>query len=135
MIGWWRCAATEPVKVIESVIVDMGHSRIPILGRGLDDVQGFVHAKDLLDLSNEARERPYPLARLRRALIVAPDMPLVDVLVRMQSRRIHLAVVVDQRRTVGMVTLEDVLESLVGDIRDESDPDPAPVPGGAARRS
>lgn len=118
--------STAPVRAIEAVIVERGHSRIPIVGTGLDDVWGFVHAKDLLDLPEAARERPYPVGRLRRMLIVPQDMPLVDVLVRMQGRRLHLAVVIDERRrTMGMVTLEDILESLVGDIRDESDPEPA----------
>ena len=62
-------------------------------------------------------------------LIVADSMPLVEVLVRMQRVQLHLAIVVDDsERTIGLVTLEDVLESLVGDIRDESDPDPGPEP-------
>jgi CBS domain containing-hemolysin-like protein len=119
--------AVDPVRSIESVIVDRGHSRLPVIGSGPDDVLGFIHAKDLLKLPDSARLRPYPTQRLRKMLIIAGSMPLVDVLVRMQARQLHLAIVVDEaERTVGLVTLEDVLESLVGDIRDESDPDPEP---------
>ncbi len=119
--------AVEPVRSIEAVIVKRGHSRLPVIGSGPDEVLGFLHAKDLLDLPDGARHLPYPTQRLRKMLIVAGSMPLVDVLVRMQRLQLHLAIVVgDSERTIGLVTLEDVLESLVGDIRDESDPDPVP---------
>ncbi|MCU1352000.1 MAG: hypothetical protein JWM05_1209 [Acidimicrobiales bacterium] len=119
--------SVDPVAEYERVIVQSGHSRLPVVGAGLDDVRGFVHAKDLLDIEPDARGRPYPLGRLRRMLIVGADLPLGEVLVRMQARRLHLAVVVGpDGRTVGIATLEDVLEALVGDIRDESDREPAP---------
>lgn len=118
--------AVEPVRAIEAVIVERGHSRIPLVGSGTDDVLGFVHAKDLLKLPDSARSRPYPTQRLRSMLIVTPTMPLIDVLLRMQRLRLHVAIVLDDgRQMVGLVTLEDVLESLVGDIRDESDPEPS----------
>ncbi len=111
---------------VEALVNDRGHSRLPVLGRGLDDVLGFLHVKDLLQLPAEAQRRPVPLRRLRRMLVVEEHWSLEQVLLRMQRVRLHLALVVDgERRTVGMVTLEDVLESLVGDIRDESDPDDA----------
>jgi CBS domain containing-hemolysin-like protein len=119
--------AVDSVAAIEAVVVERGHSRLPVIGGGPDDVLGFIHAKDLLKLPDSARLRPYPTQRLRKMLIIAGSMPLVDVLVRMQARQLHLAIVVDEaERTIGLVTLEDVLESLVGDIRDESDPDPEP---------
>ncbi len=107
---------------VERIVNEQGHSRLPVLGRGLDDVLGFLHVKDLLELPPDAQHRPVPLRRLRRMLVVEEDRSLEDVLVRMQRVRLHLALVVDgARRTVGMVTLEDVLEALVGEIRDESD--------------
>ena len=68
------------------------------------------------------RDRPIPLARIRRVLILPEQQPLDDVLLAMRRSRTHVAVVVDgERNVVGLVTLEDVLEELVGDIRDESD--------------
>jgi CBS domain containing-hemolysin-like protein len=83
---------------------------------------GFFHAKDLLTLPADARERPLPLGRLRRMLIVDPGGTLEDVLLTMQRARVHLAVVRGtEGEPVGMVSLEDLLEQLVGDIRDESD--------------
>ncbi len=117
--------AVDPVRAIEALIVERGHSRLPVIGSGPDDVLGFIHAKDLLKLPESVRNRPYPTPRLRRMLILPATMPLVDVLVRMQRLQLHLAIVVDDtQRTIGLVTLEDVLEALVGAIRDESDRDP-----------
>jgi CBS domain containing-hemolysin-like protein len=113
----------------EAVVVDSGLSRLPVVGTDIDDVLGFVHAKDLLTVPVAARQRPIPYGRLRQALVVPEDRPIDDVLVAMRRSRIHLAVVVDAGgRTVGVASLEDVLEELVGDIRDETDP------GGRVRR-
>jgi len=110
------------VREVETLVNERGHSRLPVLGRSLDDVLGFIHVKDLLQVPAEAQGRPLPMRRLRRMLIVEDDWSLEDVLLRMQRARLHLAVVIDRdRRTVGLATLEDVLESLVGAIFDESD--------------
>ena len=115
--------ADAPVAEYERIIVARGHTRLPVVGASLDDMRGFVHAKDLLRVDPADRDRPYPLSRLRRMLIVPHDLPLGEVLVRMQARRLHLAVVVGPGgKMLGLATLEDVLEALVGDIRDESDP-------------
>ena len=91
---------------------------------GLDDPLGFVHAKDLLSLSATAGSRPVPDRLVRPLLRVRSDRHLGDVLLAMRGRRVHLAIVVDgEGHTVGLVTLEDLLEELVGEILDESDPD------------
>ena len=114
-----RRAAT--VAEAERLVVDSGVSRLLVLD---DDrtVTGFVHAKDLLTVPNEARSRPVPLARIRRVLVLDETMPLDRALVEIRRARTHLAAVVDADRAfVGLVTLEDVLEALVGDIIDESD--------------
>ncbi len=117
--------AVDLVRTIEAVVVERGHSRLPVIGSGPDDVLGFIHAKDLLKLPASARNRPYPTPSLRRMLILQGTTPLIEVLLRMQRLQLHLAIVVDDaRRTIGLVTLEDVLESLVGAIRDESDREP-----------
>jgi CBS domain containing-hemolysin-like protein len=105
---------------VERLVRERGHSRLPVVGRGLDDIVGFVHVKDLLRSSDV--DGAMSLRRLRRMLEVGEDTALADVLLRMQSSRLHLASVIDaERHTVGLVSLEDVLESMVGDIRDESD--------------
>lgn len=105
----------------ERAVVESGVSRL--LVRGADgDVIGFVHAKDLLTVPDEARHRPLPLARIRRVLVLDQSLPLDRVLVAMRRTRTHVAAVVDDARAfVGLATLEDVLESVVGDIVDETD--------------
>ena len=76
----------------------------------------------LLTLPAAARDRPLPMARIRRILVLDRSSPLDTVLVTMRRSRIHMASVVDdQRRFLGLVSLEDVLESVVGDIVDETD--------------
>jgi len=112
-----------PVEAVEQVAVRTGHSRLPVTGGGgLDEVVGFVHTKDLLSLGGEARRRPVPLRLVRRMLVVPTHRALEEVLRSMRANRVHFALVVDaDRTTAGIVTLEDLLEELVGDIFDESD--------------
>ncbi len=110
-----------PAGEIEQLVLSSGHSRLLVTGNDTDDVRGFIHAKDLLTLGPAARARPLPLRVLRRALVIAPHWNLEDTLVRMQRARLHFAVVVDEGRLRGLVTLEDVLEDLVGDLRDGTD--------------
>jgi len=106
----------------EEVMRQSGHSRVLMIGRDLDDVLGFVHAKDLLRLPLDIRNRAVPLDTVRMTLTVLPERGLGEVLLAMQRARRHVAIVADEHRlTVGMVTMEDVLEAIVGDIVDESD--------------
>lgn len=110
------------VASIERVANQTGHSRLPVVGAGIDDVVGFLHIKDLLGLPPEARDKALPDSLVRRLHAVPHDRSLDDVLRAMRRARAHLAVVRSPRgRTLGVVTLEDVLEAFVGDIRDESD--------------
>lgn len=117
----WLPRSATPEEA-EALVVSSGHTRLLVAGSGVDDVLGFVHAKDLLMISEAARDRPLPLGRVRRMLVMGEDTSLDDALLAMQQARIHVAVVNDRAgRNLGMVTLEDVIEALVGDIRDESD--------------
>lgn len=116
---------TATVEEIETVVVASGHSRIPVLGAH-EEVLGFLHAKDLLTLPVAARSAQLPFGRLRRMLLVEQDATLEDVLLTMQRVRIHLAVVrSSDGDPIGLVSLEDLLEELVGDISDESDAEDA----------
>ena len=120
-VAWVSVGAS--VSELEQAIVDSGHSRLPVVGPALGASPGFVHAKDLLVVDIGERERPWPAEHLHPVLTVNADEHLGEVLRRMQRQRRHLGVVVDDAgRRVGIVTLEDLLEELVGDIRDESDP-------------
>ena len=87
-----------------------------------DSIKGFLHAKDLLKLPDSASDGLLPGGLVRRALQVGPDDRLPDLLPLMRRDRRHVAVVVDDdQRVVGLVTLEDILEAIIGDIRDECD--------------
>jgi CBS domain containing-hemolysin-like protein len=112
---------TATVAEAEAAIVESGVTRL-LVRDPAGDVVGFVHAKDLLTIPAAARDRPVPLAAIRRVLVVLPDVNLDRALITMRRARIHAAAVVDgDRRFLGLVTLEDVLESVVGEIRDETD--------------
>lgn len=99
-----------------------GHSRLPVYRETLDDVCGFIHIKDVLAWAS-APEKPFHLERVkRRVLFAAPSMRVLDMLLEMRLTRIHMAVVVDEHGGVdGLVTIEDLVEEIVGEIEDEHD--------------
>ena len=111
---------TVTVAEAERTVLAEGHSRLPVLGTGgLDDVLGFLHAKDLLTLPEDARDRPVPARLIRRMLVVPRRRSLEDLLLAMRRSRVHFALVVEEDgTTAGIVTLDDLLEELVGDIVD-----------------
>ncbi|WP_428378065.1 hemolysin family protein [Lichenicoccus sp.] len=102
------------------------HSRLPVYGEQLDDILGMVHIKDLLAFSGDPASFQLRLI-LRQPLMIAPQMPVLDLLLQMRQRRIHLALVVDEYGGIdGLLTIEDLVETIVGDIADEHD-EPAVV--------
>ena len=110
------------VSDLEAVVAEHGHSRVPVTASGPHDVVGFVHSKDLLRFAAGERDDPVPLEMIRRMLIVGPDRPVRDIMHSMRNQRRHMALVRCPRgELLGIVTLEDVLEALVGDITDETD--------------
>jgi len=118
------------IAEVQRVVVRAGHSRVPVYGRNLDDMFGFVHAKDLLVLDGQGRrDRTLPLTAVRWMTSVDASTRLADALVEMRRTRSHLLrVVAPAGRTAGLCSLEDVLERLVGDIRDETDRPRAAAP-------
>ena len=102
------------------------HSRLPVYGEQLDDILGMVHIKDLLAFSGDPAGFSLK-SILRQPLMIAPQMPVLDLLLQMRLRRIHLALVIDEYGGIdGLVTIEDLVETIVGDIADEHD-EPAVV--------
>jgi CBS domain containing-hemolysin-like protein len=101
---------------------DAGHSRLPVYGDSLDEVIGMIHIKDVFVASiDDSRDRSIT-ALLRNPLFVPESMGVIDLLARMRAERVHLAIVVDEfGGTEGLVTIEDVVEEIVGDIEDEHD--------------
>jgi putative hemolysin len=107
---------------IDAIVTD-GHSRIPVYEESIDEIVGILYAKDLLPyLKPDAGERP-PLRTLLRAPVLVPEsMTIDDLLHELQRRKVHLAVVLDEYGgTAGLVTIEDLLEEIVGEIQDEYD--------------
>jgi CBS domain containing-hemolysin-like protein len=114
--------ATSTPQDIERLVLEAGHSRIVVYENDLDHVLGFFHAKDLLRINAAERERPVKRRLIRQMLVVPESRKLRPLLVDMRKERQHVALVIDEHGgTAGLVTLEDVLEELVGEIRDEYD--------------
>ncbi len=108
---------------IERVVVTSGHTRLLVVGETIDDVRGWVHAKDLLRFPKEAQNHRLPMESIRNLLLIEHGLPLDEVLGRMRNAHVHFCVVrSEDERTLGIVTLEDLLEELVGEIEDETDP-------------
>ena len=108
-------------EVIDTFISE-GHSRIPVYKKTMDEIVGVLYAKDLLPFLKAGGPKP-DLRKLLRAPLFAPEsMSIDDLLHKLQGRRVHLAIVLDEYGgTAGMVTIEDLLEEIVGDIQDEYD--------------
>jgi CBS domain containing-hemolysin-like protein len=117
----------RPFDELVKLLIEHGHSRIPVYRETLDDVLGFVHVKDVL--APVADRRTVKLApMLRKVLVVAPSLAVFDLLVQMRQTRTHIAMVVDEFGGIdGLVTIEDLIEEIVGEIEDEHDVDEAPI--------
>ena len=108
---------------VRKVIVETGYSRIPVYGDDLDDVRGVLYVKDLLPYIGEASDFKWQ-ELLRKPYFVHEHMMIDDLLKKFQKKKIHIAIVVDEYgATQGLISLEDILEEVVGEITDESDDD------------
>jgi CBS domain containing-hemolysin-like protein len=123
-----------------TTVLDSGHSRFPVYGEDMDDILGIFHSKDLLRLPERTDRKEFMLRKwLRPAVFVPEHMPLDELLSTMRARQSHTVIVVDEvGGTAGMVTLEDVLERIVGDVDDgqsENGPDVEQLADGVVRLS
>ncbi len=119
-----------PIDEVLRLIVDEGHSRYPVYRERLDQIEGVLNAKDLFQMMRDGRTAHVALAQLvRKPVFFANETQKIgNLLNEMQARRAHLAVVVDEfGGTSGIVTLEDILEEMVGEIRDEHDEEEASI--------
>jgi putative hemolysin len=116
-------AATATFEEAIDTVVEEGHSRIPVYEESIDEVMGILYAKDLLPfLKAGARERPNLRSLLRTPVFVPESMSIDDLLHELQRRKVHIAIVLDEYGgTAGLVTIEDLLEEIVGEIQDEYD--------------
>lgn len=111
------------------------HSRMPVYHETLDHPRGFIHIKDIVIAMQEGNRDIDIDALLRQILYVPPSMPAIDMLQQMQASRIHMALVIDEYGgTDGLISIEDVVEEIVGEIEDEHDDPDAPLikPAGEA---
>jgi CBS domain containing-hemolysin-like protein len=129
-------AVEEATPIFELVALfrEAQHSRLPVYRETLDDPQGFVHIKDVLALMEPGEGgtihwRAASISEIKRPILfVPPSMPVLDLLVKMQAAHIQLALVIDEYGgTDGLVSIEDLIEEIVGDIADEHDEDSAPI--------
>ena len=120
---------------VEALCREHRYSRYPVFRQNTDDIVGILHVKDLFDVS-DSEESAFEMSRYLRPAIFVPELKRSEDLFReMRRRRFHMAVVVDESGAVaGLVTLEDLIEQIVGDIFDEHD-EPAGRPNATARRS
>jgi magnesium and cobalt transporter len=121
-------AEDTPLPELVKIFRDAQHSRLPIYRDTLDNPVGMVHIKELIGLAipeGEGAIHPKTIQDVRRdVLFVPPSMPVVNLLVKMQSTRVHMALVIDEYGgTDGLVSIEDLVEQIVGDIEDEHDTD------------
>lgn len=100
------------------------HSRMPVFRKDIDDVLGMIHIKDIIKFSGSNHNDFNIKKIMREVLFVPPTMPVMNLLLKMQATKLHMALVIDEHGgTDGLITIEDVIEEIVGEIEDEHDKD------------
>ncbi|MBV8536540.1 MAG: HlyC/CorC family transporter [Alphaproteobacteria bacterium] len=119
-------AHDTPLPDLVKKMAHEAHSRLPVFRETLDDIIGLIHIKDVLQFWGG--DRPFKIDDiLRRVLFVAPSMRVLDLLLEMRKSRVHMALVVDEYGGIdGLVTIENLVEEIVGEIEDEHDVDETP---------
>jgi len=118
---------TVNLKELVKLIIDEGHSRIPVYSQTIDNIIGIVNVKDLMPFIIDRRMKFNIKKLLHKPYFVPETMPLDELLLQFQKQNLHLAIVVDEYGGVaGIVTMEDILEEIVGEIRDEFDEEEIP---------
>ena len=126
-----------PFADVVKLFAEAGHSRLPVYREKLDTIVGMVHVKDVFAILAKGEEHPQTaIGLLRQPLYVPQSMGTLDLLAQMQASRTHLAIVLDEYSgTDGLITIEDLIEEIVGAIEDEHDEAPTdlfvPLEGGA----
>jgi CBS domain containing-hemolysin-like protein len=100
---------------IEELSTRSGRSRFPVVQRETRRVLGFVHVKDILGYSSAQRSLPIPAELIRPLAVMAPERSLADLLLAMRRDRLHIVLVSDGRRPLGVITLDDVIHAVIGE--------------------
>ena len=124
-------AVEENISFIEviKIFVDGAHSRIPIYKEKLDNITGMLHIKDLVKFQTENKNKDKFIDNIKKDILhIPPSMPVLDLLIKMQLTRLHMGVVIDEYGGVdGLITIEDVIEEITGEIEDEHDDKDIPM--------
>ncbi|GAA2680853.1 hemolysin family protein [Actinoplanes palleronii] len=118
LLPWSRVttvAADVSPATLETVATRSGRSRFPVVQRDTRRVLGFVHVKDVLGYAGAQRRLPMPAEVIRPLAVVSPDRSLADLLLTMRRDRLHIVLVSDGRRPLGVITLDDVLHAVIGE--------------------
>jgi magnesium and cobalt transporter len=113
---------TDSFEDIVHAVIQKAHTRMPVYKDNMDQILGFINIKDVIALWGSKNNQITLEKIMRKVLVVVPKMKLLDLLTEMQSKHTHIAIVIDEHGgTDGMVTIEDIVEELVGEIEDEHD--------------
>ena len=119
---------TASFAEIVAIFADAGHSRLPVYRETLDEVIGMIHIKDVFAVLAVGTPPPPLIDLIRQPLYVPQSMDALDLLADMRAKRTHLAIVIDEYSgTEGLVTFEDLVEEIVGEVEDEHDDEPEPL--------
>ncbi len=116
--------ADATLEELRQIVITEQYSRIPVFEETIDKVLGFIHVRDMFELDEEERARRTVRELLRPILFVPETKPVSDLMRQMQQENTHMVIVVDEYgNTAGLATMEDLLEVIIGEIRDEHEPD------------
>ncbi|HWB82643.1 MAG TPA: hemolysin family protein [Bryobacteraceae bacterium] len=117
-------SADDTLARLRQLVITEQYSRIPVYEQTIDQIIGFVHVRDMFELEQEERERGTVRELARPILFVPETKPVSDLMRQMQQENTHMVIVVDEYgNTAGLATMEDLLEVIIGEIRDEHEPD------------
>src|ERR1051326_3819737 len=117
-------SAESTLEQLRQLVITEQYSRIPVYDQNIDQIIGFVHVRDMFELEEEERERRTVRELIRPVPFVPETKPVNDLMRQMQQEGTHMVIVVDEYgNTAGLTTMEDLLEVIIGEIRDEHEPD------------
>ena len=115
-------AEEAPIQTIIDLMVKHGHSRLPIYKENLDNLIGLLHVKDLLPYWGSPTDQSLPPEVIRQPFFVPETKKIVQLLKELRGQKLHMALVLDEYGGIsGLVTMEDIIEEIIGEIEDESD--------------
>jgi putative hemolysin len=117
-------AADSTLEQLRQLVITEQYSRIPVYEQNIDQILGFVHVRDMFEIDEEEREKRTVRELVRTILFVPETKPVSDLMRQMQHENTHMVIVIDEYgNTAGLATMEDLLEVIIGEIRDEHEPD------------